>query len=109
MIGHVQGIDAGGDVELAAHEHQYIARMPFGFSHDDGGDRFNLIIERLPFQGLVDDLDRIDAGIDADNRGVVKELAEHLGVDGGAADDDLELFSLSHDILQKTKDEVDVQ
>ena len=56
-----------------------------------------------------DGLDGVEAAGDGDDRGVVEEGGEALGIEGGRGDDDQQVLAAREDALEQTQEEVDVQ
>ena len=73
---------------------------------DLGDQRFQVGLQR---RRIDDDGDRIDLGVDLDQRAIAEVGAKDIGVDGGAGDDNLELGAGFEHPLEQAEDEVDVQ
>ena len=56
-----------------------------------------------------DGLDGVEAPGDGDDRGVVEEGGEALGVEGGRGDDDQQVLTAGENALEQAEEEVDVQ
>ena len=94
------------DLPLAREEHEDVAvRIERRHVGDGVGDRLGEI--GVVARRLVEDVDRVRAALHLDDRRAAEELGEALGVDGGRADDDLEVRALGEDALEPTEEKVD--
>ena len=106
----VQGV---GDVPFGGHEHEDVAAVgPVGqFLHRTngplhvGGGLALLVFRNL----LVDGGDRKGAAAHGEHRRVAEMAAEALRVDGGRADDQLQVRPGGQQVLQVAEQEIDVQ
>src|SRR6185503_8836388 len=64
---------------------------------------------RRGVERLVNDLDRIQAAGDLDDRRVIEVARERVRVDGGGGDDELEILAAREQALQVTEKKVDVE
>ena len=94
------------DLALARQEHEDVAVR---IERRDVGDgvRHRLGEIGVVPRRLVEHVDRIRAPLDLDDRGAAEELGEALGVDGGRADDHLEVGPLGKDALQPAQEKID--